>query len=141
MTDGAPAFWADVVLAVHFAVAAFIVLGLPAIWIGAAAGWRFARNRWFRWTHAALMGFVLSETVAGSLCPLTKWEAALRRAAGQEGGEPVSCVQYWLGRVLFPDIDPAWFAGIYAAFFGLVILTLFFVPVRKAEKPAAPDKG
>ena len=139
MTGGTPAFWADVVLAVHFTVAAFIVLGLPAIWIGAATGRRFVRNRWFRWTHAALMGFVLAETAAGRLCPLTEWETALRRAAGQESGEPVSCVRYWLGRVLFPDIDPAWFAGVYAAFFALVILTLFLVPVEKAEKPAARD--
>ena len=140
MTDGSPALWADAVLIVHFCIAAFLTLGLPLIWIGAAAGWRFVRNPWFRWSHAGLMGFVLAETVAGKLCPLTVWEAALRRAAGQEGGEPVSFVGYWMGRLLFPDFDPAWFGLAYGLFFGLIVLTLFLVPVRRPAKPAGLRK-
>ncbi|MGE4422437.1 MAG: DUF2784 domain-containing protein [Pseudodesulfovibrio sp.] len=138
MTHGTPAFWADAVLVVHFGIAAFLALGLPVIWIGAAAGWRFVRNPWFRWSHAGLMGVVLAETVAGILCPLTAWEAALRRAAGEGGDEPASFVGYWLGRVLFYDFDPAWFGIAYGLFFGLIVLTLFLVPVRRAAKPAAP---
>lgn len=136
MTGVTPALWADWVLIVHFAVAAFLTLGLPVVWIGAAAGWRFVRNPWFRWSHAGLMGFVLAETVAGKLCPLTVWEAALRRAAGGGGKESASFVAYWLGRALFPDIDPAWFGAAYGVFFALIVLTLFLVPVRRAAKPA-----
>ncbi|EGB15321.1 hypothetical protein DND132_2116 [Pseudodesulfovibrio mercurii] len=138
MTGPAPAQWADAVLAVHFAVALFLVLGLPLVWIGAALGWRFVRNPWFRWTHAGLMGFVLAETLAGRLCPLTVWETALRRAAGQTSDEPVSFVARWLGRMLFPEFDPAWFAAAYGLFFVLIVLTLFLVPVSRAAKPAAP---
>ncbi|WP_338668705.1 DUF2784 domain-containing protein [Pseudodesulfovibrio methanolicus] len=135
---GIPAFWADVVLVIHFGIAASLTLGLPVIWIGAAAGWRFVRNPWFRWTHAGLMGVVLAETVAGKLCPLTVWEAALRRAAGEGGNEPASFVGYWLGRVLFLDFAPVWFAVAYGLFFGLIVLTLLLVPVRRAAKPADP---
>ncbi|MEZ7197125.1 DUF2784 domain-containing protein [Pseudodesulfovibrio karagichevae] len=137
MTDGTPAFWADAVLVVHFGIAAFLALGLPVIWIGAAAGWRFVRNPWFRWSHAGLMGVVLAETVAGKLCPLTVWEAALRRAAGEGGDAPASFVGYWLGRVLFHYFDPVWFGVAYGLFFGLIVLTLFLVPVQWAAKPAA----
>jgi hypothetical protein len=141
MTGGPPGLLADAVLVVHFGIAAFLTLGLPLIWIGAAAGRRFVRNPWFRWSHAGLMGFVLAETVAGELCPLTVWEAALRRAAGEDGGKPESFVAHWLGRVLFPDLDPAWFEAAYGLFFALIVLTLFLVPVRRAEKPAAPRDG
>jgi signal transduction histidine kinase len=133
---GGPAALADVILIVHFGIAAFITLGLPVVWIGAAAGWRFVRNPWFRWIHAGLMGFVLAETVAGKLCPLTVWEAALRRAAGEDSDEPTSFVGYWVGRVLFPDFDPAWFGVAYGLFLALIVLTMFLVPVRRPAKPA-----
>ncbi|XXJ21524.1 DUF2784 domain-containing protein [Desulfovibrio caledoniensis] len=141
MTGGSVALWADAVLVFHFFVAAFLVLGLPVVWIGAAAGWRFVRNPWFRWTHAGLMGFVLAETVAGKLCPLTVWEAALRRAAGEGSDEPTSFVAYWVSRLLFPDFDPAWFGIAYGLFFGLIVLTLFLVPVRRPAKPAGLRKN
>ncbi|HKI82454.1 MAG TPA: DUF2784 domain-containing protein [Pseudodesulfovibrio sp.] len=138
MTDGAPALWADVLLTVHFGIAAFLTLGLPLIWVGAVVGWRFVRNPWFRWSHAGLMFFVLAETLAGKLCPLTVWEATLRHAAGEDGGDAVSFVAYWLGRLLFPDVAPAWFRVAYCLFFVLIVLTLFLIPVRGAAKPAEP---
>ncbi|AMK10147.1 hypothetical protein AWY79_02955 [Pseudodesulfovibrio indicus] len=140
VTDGTLLFLADAVLVLHFCIAAFNALSLPVIWIGAAAGVRFVRNPWFRWSHVALMGFVLAETVAGRLCPLTEWEAALRRAAGRGDGGGRSFVGYWLDRLLFLDLDPAWFTVGYAAFFGLIVLTLFLVPVRRGKKlPPARD--
>lgn len=140
MTDGTLLFWADAVLVLHFCIAAFNGLSLPVIWIGAAAGFRFVRNPWFRWSHVALMGFVLAETVAGRICPLTEWEAALRRAAGQGSGPGRSFVGYWLDRLLFLDLDPAWFTVGYALFFGLILLTLFLVPVRKKLPPSVNSK-
>ncbi len=39
---------ADIVLVLHFCIAAFITLGLLAIWLGAALGWRWVRNPWLR---------------------------------------------------------------------------------------------
>ena len=133
MSNAALLFWADVVLAVHFLIAAFNALSLPVIWIGAAARLTFVRNPWFRWSHVALMGFVLAETLAGRLCPLTEWEATLRRAAGQ-GGDDGTFVGHWLGRLLFLNLDPVWFIAGYAVFFGLIVLTLFLVPVRRGRK-------
>ena len=41
-------FLADAVLAVHFAYVAFVVLGMAAILLGIALGWRWVRNFWFR---------------------------------------------------------------------------------------------
>lgn len=135
MTDGQLLFWADVVLVIHFLIAAFNGLSLPVIWIGAWRGWRFVRNPWFRWTHFGLMGFVAVETAAGQLCPLTVWEAALRRAGGDpDAGEGQSFVGHWLGRLLFLDFTPAQFTVAYALFFGLIVLTLILVPIRYTRK-------
>ena len=136
-------FWADVILVTHFLIAAFNALSLPVIWIGAWAGWGFVRNPWFRWLHVGLMGFVAAETVAGQLCPLTVWEAALRRAGGEPGvGDGESFVAHWLGRLLFLDFTPSQFATAYGGFFGLIVLTLFLVPVRHGRKklPTDPDR-
>jgi hypothetical protein len=52
---------ADVLLAVHFLIAAFIVAGLPAVWLGAALGWRWVRNPWFRYAHLGAIVLVAAE--------------------------------------------------------------------------------
>ena len=75
---------ADVVLVVHFLIAAFNILALPATVLGLAMGWQFARNRFFRLAHLVCMGVVLLFAALGRYCPLTDWESALRIAAGQE---------------------------------------------------------
>src|SRR6185436_10427005 len=69
---------ADVLLVVHFLIAAFIVLGLAAVWLGAALGWRWVRNPWFRYLHLSAIAFVAAEAVLGVMCPLTVWEDMLR---------------------------------------------------------------
>ncbi len=52
-------FWlADLVLAIHFALAAFVTLGLLLIPVGAICSWQWVRNRIFRTVHAGLMVFV-----------------------------------------------------------------------------------
>src|SRR6185295_10262458 len=42
---------ADALLVVHFAIAGFIVAGLPLTWIGHGLGWNWVRNRAFRYLH------------------------------------------------------------------------------------------
>src|SRR5207244_4008272 len=69
---------ADAVLVLHAAFVLFVVLGLAAIWIGAALGRPFAFNPWFRGTHLAAIAFVVVQPVLGYLCPLTIWEDQLR---------------------------------------------------------------
>ena len=69
---------ADFLLVLHFLIAAFIAGGLPLTWLGAALGWRWVRNPWFRYAHLGAIGFVAAEGLLGIACPLTVWEDMLR---------------------------------------------------------------
>ena len=117
---------ADAILVAHAAFVAFVVLALPAIWIGAARGARFASNRWFRGLHLAAIAFVAAESVLGFICPLTIWEDALRGAASGEG-----FIERWIHAWLFWSA-PAWvFTSIYVAFALLVAWTWWRFPPRR----------
>ena len=117
---------ADALLVVHFAIAAFIVAGLPLAWIGAAAGWRWVRNPWFRYAHLAAIAFVAAEALLGIACPLTVWEDLLR---GNPQAE--SFVGRWLRRLLYYEA-PAWvFTAAYAAWAAATLVTLKLVPPRR----------
>jgi len=123
------ALLANLVIALHVAYVAFVVLGLAAILVGAAAGWRWVRNLWFRSAHLAAIALVLFESIAGIACPLTTLENSLRARAGQPGyaGAFIGC---WLDRLIFFSA-PGWvFIALYAAFTLAVALTLWFVPPR-----------
>ncbi|MBI9080952.1 MAG: DUF2784 domain-containing protein [Pseudodesulfovibrio sp.] len=132
MADGQMMLLADGVLVIHFCIAAYLVLGLPLIWIGRCADWRSVRDPWFRYSHLGLMGFVFLESVVGRMCPLTVWEGALRRAAGQaRTGRGESFVGHWMGKLLFCDFDETWFTAAYGVFFLALVVTLWLVPVRR----------
>lgn len=117
---------ADLILIVHFTVVAFIVGGLILTWIGAALGWRWIRNPWFRWLHLAAIAFVAAEALLGIACPLTVWEDALRGGARGE-----SFIGRWVGRILFYNAPPWVFTTIYVAWTAATLLTLRFVPPRR----------
>lgn len=132
MTDGQILLLADVVLILHFFIALFLSLGLPIIWLGRFLDWRFVRTPWFRYSHAGLMGFVVLESLAGKLCPLTTWEATLRQATGVDGGEyQHSFISHWVSQLLFHDFDEAVFTTIYVLFFLAIAATFFLVPVEQ----------
>ena len=117
---------ADVLLAVHFLIAAFIVGGLILVWLGAALGWRWVRNPWFRYLHLAAIAFVAAEALLGIACPLTVWEDLLRG-----GVRPESFVGRWVQRWLYYRA-PEWvFTGAYALWTLATLLTLWFVPPRR----------
>ena len=102
---------ADLILVVHFLFVLFVVGGLGLVWVGAAAGWRWVRNFWFRVAHLAAIVFVAGEALAGIWCPLTVWEDALRGAHADK-----SFIARWIHRVLFYDF-PEWaFAAAYVLF-------------------------
>jgi hypothetical protein len=122
-------FLADLVLAAHIAFAAYIVLGLAAIWIGRAFGAGFVHNPWFRWTHIGCMAFVLAETLAGALCPLTELEWRLRRASGLELYNE-TFMERAAELLLYEDLSNAAYLKIYAAFFAAMVITAFAVPIR-----------
>ncbi|MCX7962388.1 MAG: DUF2784 domain-containing protein [Burkholderiales bacterium] len=119
---------ADALLVVHFAIAAFIAAGLPLVWIGAAAGWRWVRNPWFRYLHLGAIAFVAAESVAGYACPLTVWEDLLRG-----GARPESFVGRWVYRLLYYQA-PEWvFTAIYLAWAAATVATLRLVPPRRGR--------
>ncbi len=117
---------ADFILAFHFAFVLFVVLGLPLVWIGAAAGWRWVRNFRFRAAHLAAILLVSAEAAAGFWCPLTLWEDALRGASRDH-----SFIARWIHALLFYEL-PAWiFTLTYFAYAALVVLTWWRIPPHR----------
>lgn len=101
---------ADLVLTLHFAMAAFIALGLILVPCGAVMGWQWIRSRRLRLLHAGLMAVVAAEAVLGVVCPLTVLEAALRGSTAPEW--------FWahqLNRWLYWDLPPGFFLLLYGA--------------------------
>lgn len=136
------AFWADVLLAVHALVPLFILGGLLAIPIGAWRGWHWVRIRRLRIAHAALMGVVLAQALLGRLCPLTIWEHALRVRAGQADGErPESFIAYWVGRLLYHDLPPAFFIGAYLGVMFAILALWMRVPPDLKKQGTSPGRG
>lgn len=120
---------ADLILLLHFALAAFIVLGLPLVWLGAWLDWGWTRNRSLRYAHAAAILVVAAEALAGSICPLTRWEDALR--AGADGR---SFIGRWLARLLYFDF-PEWaFALAYTLYALATLATLRLVAPRQRSR-------
>lgn len=130
MTAQGHAMMADLLLAVHMLLAAFNVLGLPAVWIGALAGRRWARNRWFRLAHLASMGAVAGLALLGRWCPLTVWENRLRVMAGQGERYQGSFLRHFAEQWFYTEAPVESFVAAYVAFFVLVALTLVLVPVN-----------
>jgi polyferredoxin len=117
---------ADTLLVVHFLIAAFIVGGLVAVWLGAALGWSWITNRWFRYLHLGAIVFVAAEAILGIACPLTVWEDLLRG-----GVRPESFVARWVHRVLYYRA-PEWvFTTAYVLWSLATLLTLWLVPPRR----------
>jgi len=117
---------ADALLVAHFLVAAFVVCGLPLVWFGAAAGWRWVRNPWFRYAHLAAIAVIALEALAGIACPLTIWEDLLRG-----GLRPQSFVGRWVQRLLYYDAPEWLFTALYLAWALATLATLRLVPPRK----------
>lgn len=117
---------ADALLVLHFAIAAFVIGGLILVWVGAAAGWAWVRNPWFRYAHLGAIVFVAAEALLGYACPLTIWEDLLRG-----GVRPESFIGRWVYRLLYYRA-PEWvFTTAYAAWAAATVITLVFLPPRK----------
>jgi hypothetical protein len=124
-----PALLADAILVVHALIIVFIVGGLPLIWIGAWRRWDFVHRPAFRVAHLASIAFVVAQTWLDQLCPLTAWEAQLRRDAGQAHHDQ-QFIAHWLGELIFVDASLAVLAWVYTVFGLAVALTLWWVPIR-----------
>ncbi|HEU5176402.1 MAG TPA: DUF2784 domain-containing protein [Burkholderiales bacterium] len=120
---------ADVLLVVHFLIVAFIVGGLLLVWIGAALGWRWVRNPWFRYLHLGAIAFVAAEAALGIMCPLTVWEDMLRGGIQAE-----SFVGRWVRYFLYYTA-PQWvFTAAYVGWTLATLLTLWRVPPRPIRR-------
>ena len=115
---------ADTLLVIHFAFVVFVVAGFLLILLGLLARWSWVHNRIFRITHLAAIGIVVLQAWFGQLCPLTIWENALRRRAGQSGYSE-TFIEHWLHEILFYEAAPWVFTAIYTVFGLLVVLTWF----------------
>ncbi|PKO69835.1 MAG: DUF2784 domain-containing protein [Betaproteobacteria bacterium HGW-Betaproteobacteria-16] len=117
---------ADALLALHVAIVLFVVGLLPLVLVGGALGWRWVRHLGLRLTHLGLMIFIAAQTWLGQLCPLTVWEQALRRTAGQ-GSYGEGFIEHWLSRLLYWDA-PWWvFVTAYTGFAVVVLLAWWWV--------------
>jgi hypothetical protein len=118
-----------VVVAIHALYVGFVVFGLVAILVGYELDWRWVRNRYFRLFHLGAIGFACFESIIGLDCPLTTLENSLRVGAGQNAYAG-DFVGYWLDRLIFYDFAPSVFTAVYLAFGGLVVATLWLVPIE-----------
>ncbi len=132
-------FLADILMILHFAFIAFVVLGLFLTILGYFCAWSWIRNLWFRSFHGVAIFFVVLEAWFGVMCPLTVWESELRGSGGPAGyGE--SFLAYWLHKFIYFDY-PTWvFTLGYTVFGGLVALMWFLAPPRsKGFAPKYPE--
>jgi hypothetical protein len=131
-------YLADLIVAVHVGYVSFVVLGQLAIWAGVLLRWPAVRNPWFRWIHLVMMTIVGLEAAFNITCPLTHWEASLRRLAGQEvQGE--SFLGRLLHNIIFVDLPAPVITGLHVTFALLVIGTFVLAPPRRFRR--ARDDG
>jgi uncharacterized protein DUF2784 len=126
-------FLADVIVAIHVGYVGYVVVGQLVIWLGLACRWLCVRNPWFRWTHLLAILIVAGEAAFHIMCPLTVWEADLRRLAGQTAVEG-TFVGRLLDNILFLDL-PLWvFPIIHISFAVLVLGTFVLWPPRMKRR-------
>jgi multisubunit Na+/H+ antiporter MnhB subunit len=128
-----PALAADLIVVLHGAYVAFVVVGLVLILIGKGFGWRWVRNPWFRVAHLLAILIVAGEALFNIPCPLTVWETSLREQAGQTASEG-TFIGSLVHNLLFIDA-PEWaFTTAYVLFAAVVAATFWWVPPKKKMK-------
>jgi Protein of Unknown function (DUF2784) len=130
---------ADGIVVCHAAYVSFVLFGLVAILLGIVFRWGWVRNLCFRSIHLIMIGIVVGEALAGVPCPLTVWEARLRKMAGQTAYTG-DFLGYWAHRLIFFRAEPWVFTVIYTLF-GLAVLAAFILaPPRRSGRhdPSRP---
>lgn len=121
---------ADLIVVVHAAFVAFVVVGQIAILYGLARRRGWARNAWFRWLHLVAIAFVVLLSWTGNACPLTILENELREWGGQ-AAYPGDFIGYWVGELLYYDFSAWVFLWAYSLFGAVVLLTFALAPPRR----------
>lgn len=124
-------FLADLVVGIHLAYVAYVVLGQLLIILAAPMKWDWARNPWFRFSHLTAIGIVAYEAIRGLRCPLTVWEEQLRTACGQAFSGSETFVGRILHDIMFIENQPEiFFTTMYIAVLVLVVQGLVMFPPR-----------
>jgi len=122
---------ADLVVALHAALVAFVIGGAVAIVLGNWYGMAWVNTRGFRLVHVSVIAVVAAQAWLGITCPLTTLEASLRNVANA-GGTDASFIGYWLHRLLFYSAA-AWVFTLVYTLFALCVLGLWWrYPPRRA---------
>jgi hypothetical protein len=114
---------ADLVLITHFAIAAFLALGMLLIPLGAYWHWAWVRSRRLRQIHMGLMVLIAIEALFHITCPLTTLEAYLRKSTAPES--------FWadqLGKILYWDLPLEFFTILYGCCVVWTLILLKSVP-------------
>lgn len=124
---------ANVVLALHMAVVAFVAGGFVLVVIGNLRRWRWVNALWFRLAHLGAIAVVVAQAWLGVTCPLTSLEIWLRakaHVATYAGG----FIEHWLRRLLYYDA-PSWVFVVAYSLFGLLVLATwwYFPPTTRVR--------
>ena len=147
-------YLADVVVGLHLAYVAYVLLGQVFIVAAGTLKLQCGRNPWFRWTHIAAIAIVAYEAVQGIRCPLSDWEDQLRVLGGATAAADG---ETFMGRILhnllfvdqyFTDGRPpeGFFTTAYIAVFLIVIQAFLLYPPRGFRRakgvalPAVPKR-
>ena len=139
---------ADVVVGLHLAYVAYVLLGQVFIVAAGTLKWSCGRNPWFRWTHITAIAVVAYEAVRGIRCPLSEWEEQLRALGGEAAaldGET------FMGRVLhnllfvdqyFTNGTPpeGFFTTAYIAVLLIVVQAFLLYPPRAFRRRAVTSR-
>jgi len=121
---------AQAVLAVHFVVAAFVVIGMIAIPIGGRLAWPPVFVLGWRLAHLGTVAIIAAQKLLGQTCFLSVWEFELMDRAGQAATSlPVI---HRLGLAVMHWNMPDWFfAALYTAILIYVAALWWLVPPRR----------
>jgi hypothetical protein len=131
---------ADAVLTIHFAIVAFVIVGLALVLVGNRCGWSWVNRWWFRLAHLAAIVVVVAQAWLGIVCPLTTLESSLRLKAG-EAAYQTSFIEHWLTKILFYEA-PTWVFTAAYTLFGLAVLAAWwrFPPGRREASGASRSR-
>ena len=124
---------ANIVLAAHLTIVAFVVLGLALVIVGNLRRWQWVNQLWFRLAHLGAIAVVVLEAWFGVTCPLTTLEMWLRVKANAEvyGG---GFIEHWLHWLLYYEAAPWVFVLAYSLFGLLVVATWWYFPPRTGHR-------
>ena len=120
---------AQAILAVHIAIAGFIIFGTVAIPLGARLGWPFVHVFWWRLAHLVAMGAVAVQKLLGNSCFLSVWERQLVDISNQVP-HAAPAFQSFGEHVLYWNLPLWFFAWLYGLMFAFAIVMWFVVPAR-----------